>query len=184
MDDREAVENARHYGLTVTGILGVLDRDATRGLIDLPGVIAQLQATNFRASPELLQTLQEGLCATKAGEITALRAYVWPKIIAVVWSSCRAGAGAGRPRSIYLRTAAERAREPPDGAPAIRPSLHTPNGWMRRTRRTQRVDSPQAGLLSEHGRGGTATRKAVIPAPHPILALPRLPRRWFRYGRR
>ena len=37
MDDREGVDEARRLGLAVTGTLGVLDRAAERGLIELPG---------------------------------------------------------------------------------------------------------------------------------------------------
>lgn len=42
MDEREGVEEARRLGLTVIGTLGVLDRAAERGLIELAPAIAQL----------------------------------------------------------------------------------------------------------------------------------------------
>jgi len=57
MVDREGVEEATRLGLSVTGTLGVLDRDAERGLVDLPGALARLRRTNFRASVALLDRL-------------------------------------------------------------------------------------------------------------------------------
>ena len=57
MDDREGVEEARRLGLTVTGTLGVLDRAAERGLIELSPAIARLRQTNFRVDPGLLDRL-------------------------------------------------------------------------------------------------------------------------------
>ena len=57
MDEREAVEEARRLGLTVTGTLGVLDRAAERGLIDLAAAIASLRQTNFRIDPSVLERL-------------------------------------------------------------------------------------------------------------------------------
>jgi predicted nucleic acid-binding protein len=60
MDEREGVDEARRLGLMVTGTLGVLDRAAERGLIELAPVIARLRKTNFRIDPVLLQRLLEG----------------------------------------------------------------------------------------------------------------------------
>jgi len=57
MDDREGVEEARRLSLTVTGTLGVLDRAAERGLIELAAVFARLRQTNFRIDPSLLDRL-------------------------------------------------------------------------------------------------------------------------------
>jgi predicted nucleic acid-binding protein len=57
MDDREGVEEARRLGLAVTGTLGVLDRAAERGLIELAPAITRLRETNFRAHPVLLNRL-------------------------------------------------------------------------------------------------------------------------------
>jgi predicted nucleic acid-binding protein len=54
MDDREGVEEARRLGLTGTGTLGVLDRAAGRGWIDLAPSIARLRQTNFHVDPALL----------------------------------------------------------------------------------------------------------------------------------
>ena len=53
MDDAEGREEAERRGLTVTGTIGVLETAAIRGLIDLPSVLAQLQATTFYASQHL-----------------------------------------------------------------------------------------------------------------------------------
>ena len=57
MDEREGVEEARRLGLTVTGTLGVLDRAAERGLVELAPIIARLRQTNFRVDPGLLDRL-------------------------------------------------------------------------------------------------------------------------------
>src|SRR5262249_21430793 len=64
MDEREGVEKARRLGLRVTGTLGVLDRAAEGGLIELASVIAKLRQTNFRASPALI----DGLLAAHRGK--------------------------------------------------------------------------------------------------------------------
>jgi len=48
---------AEHFGLTVTGTLGVLDRGARAGLIDATDVVGRLSKTNFRASRKLYQLL-------------------------------------------------------------------------------------------------------------------------------
>jgi len=53
MDDAEGREEAERRALTVTGTIGVLEAAAIRGLIDLPSVLAQLQATTFYASQRL-----------------------------------------------------------------------------------------------------------------------------------
>jgi predicted nucleic acid-binding protein len=57
MDEREGVEAARSLGLTVTGTLGVLDRAAERGWIELEVVIPRLRQSNFRMDPGLLDRL-------------------------------------------------------------------------------------------------------------------------------
>src|SRR2546422_6019186 len=54
---RKVVEEARRLGLTVTGTLGVLDRAAERGLIDLTSAVAALRQTNFRIDPSLIDQL-------------------------------------------------------------------------------------------------------------------------------
>ena len=57
MDDRLGVATASAAGLRVIGTIGVLDRLAMRGLVDLPSAVARLRATNFRYRPELLDAL-------------------------------------------------------------------------------------------------------------------------------
>lgn len=57
MDDREGVEEARRLGLTVIGTLGVLDRAAARGLVELAPALDRLRQTNFRVHPGLLDGL-------------------------------------------------------------------------------------------------------------------------------
>ncbi len=53
MDDRAGVAVARARGLEVTGTLGLLDRAARRGLVDLAAAFAALEATNFHTTREL-----------------------------------------------------------------------------------------------------------------------------------
>lgn len=64
MDDRAGVAAARARGLQAIGTLGLLQRAARRGLIDLPSALARLVATNFHIRQELLDTL---LAEDKAG---------------------------------------------------------------------------------------------------------------------
>jgi predicted nucleic acid-binding protein len=64
MDDRSGVAAALAEAFEVTGTLGILDRAARRGLIDLAPALARLTATNFRfrqaAIDELLARHQTG----------------------------------------------------------------------------------------------------------------------------
>ena len=55
LDDWEARQAALSQSLTVTGLLGVLFRAGTEGLLDFPSAIGRLQQTSFRASPILIQ---------------------------------------------------------------------------------------------------------------------------------
>ena len=57
IDDRAGVVVARARGLDVTGTLGLLDRAAQAGLIDLGAAIAALKSTNFYARQELFDLL-------------------------------------------------------------------------------------------------------------------------------
>ena len=57
MDDRAGVAAARAKGIEVTGTLGVLDRAAQRGLVELPAALAALRATSFHMRQELMTTL-------------------------------------------------------------------------------------------------------------------------------
>ena len=48
---------SEHFGLPVTGTLGVLDRAARIRLIDPKEVVEELRKTSFRAAPKLYQIL-------------------------------------------------------------------------------------------------------------------------------
>ena len=48
---------SEHFGLRVTGTVGILDRAARVGLIDVADVVERLRKTSFRASPKLYQLL-------------------------------------------------------------------------------------------------------------------------------
>lgn len=57
MDERRGVRVALSKGLAVTGTLGILDRAAQRGLIDVTECVERLKRTNFRYRPEMLAAL-------------------------------------------------------------------------------------------------------------------------------
>lgn len=57
MDEKAARKAARDLGLRVTGLLGILDESASRGMVDFIAAVERLRKTNFRASPQLLKTL-------------------------------------------------------------------------------------------------------------------------------
>jgi predicted nucleic acid-binding protein len=57
MDDRDGVAAARRRGFSVTGTLGLFERAAHQGLIELEAAFAALQATSFRARRELYDLL-------------------------------------------------------------------------------------------------------------------------------
>jgi predicted nucleic acid-binding protein len=57
LDDRDARLEASRRNLTVIGTLRVLEDAAQLGLIDLPGVLARLGQTTFRAAPTLIGAL-------------------------------------------------------------------------------------------------------------------------------
>lgn len=59
MDDRAGVTVALAKGLAVLGTIGVLDRAARRGLVDLEAAFTRLRATNFRYPAALLDALLE-----------------------------------------------------------------------------------------------------------------------------
>ena len=59
LDDRAARRVAAERGLLVTGVLGILDRAATRGLIDFPTAIDRLRQTTFWTSDSLIESLLE-----------------------------------------------------------------------------------------------------------------------------
>jgi uncharacterized protein len=57
LDDRRARQIAKQSGLNVVGTLGILIDGAEQGLTNLNEAINVLKKTNFRASPELLESL-------------------------------------------------------------------------------------------------------------------------------
>ena len=57
IDDADGRAEAERQALTATGTFGILENAAIHGLIDLPDALARLQATTFRARPELFQEL-------------------------------------------------------------------------------------------------------------------------------
>ena len=59
MDERQGVRVARQKGLAVTGTLGVLVQAARRGLVDIEEALTDLQATDFRCTPELFKQAKE-----------------------------------------------------------------------------------------------------------------------------
>ena len=59
IDEAKGRQEAERRQIRNTGILGVLNDAATRGLIELPTAIRRLAETSFRASPRLLEALLE-----------------------------------------------------------------------------------------------------------------------------
>lgn len=57
LDDMKARRAAKDRGLSITGILGILDQAATMKLIDLPAAVQSLQNTSFWVSDTLFQRL-------------------------------------------------------------------------------------------------------------------------------
>jgi predicted nucleic acid-binding protein len=57
VDDRAGKLAAQAEGLEATGTLGVLQRGARRGLIDLADAFVRLKATNFRYRPEMIDEI-------------------------------------------------------------------------------------------------------------------------------
>jgi predicted nucleic acid-binding protein len=55
MDDEDGRIEAERRALTVIGTLGVLERAAERGLLDLPSALTRLRATNFFVDDALIQ---------------------------------------------------------------------------------------------------------------------------------
>lgn len=57
LDEKKARQTAQGQGLNVTGLLGIIEEAATRGMIDLDEAIDRLSKTDFRASPALLKQI-------------------------------------------------------------------------------------------------------------------------------
>jgi predicted nucleic acid-binding protein len=54
MDDLDGRAAARRLGLAVVGTIGILEKMAETGFIDLPTTVTKLGRTNFFVSPDLL----------------------------------------------------------------------------------------------------------------------------------
>ncbi len=59
VDDKQARLAAINLGIAITGTLGILDRAAQEGLIDLKAVIEELRKTNFHIAEDLIRKLLE-----------------------------------------------------------------------------------------------------------------------------
>ena len=57
VDDLLGRQVAIARGISVTGLIGVLDAAAQQGLVDLPKAVIRLKATSFRISSVLVQSL-------------------------------------------------------------------------------------------------------------------------------
>lgn len=57
VDDKQARQAAADFGIAITGTLGILDKAARDGLINLETAIKKLQKTNFRIADDLVQKL-------------------------------------------------------------------------------------------------------------------------------
>jgi predicted nucleic acid-binding protein len=57
IDEEDVRRAALSRALTVTGTLGVLERAAERGMIDLPSTLARLLTTSFRVREELIHAM-------------------------------------------------------------------------------------------------------------------------------
>jgi len=57
LDDKAARSVASALGMRITGLLGILDLAAQRGLVDLPAAVDRLRSTSFRVAPSLLHSL-------------------------------------------------------------------------------------------------------------------------------
>jgi predicted nucleic acid-binding protein len=59
VDESKARQEAERLHIRFIGTLGILDRAAGTGLVDLPAVIERLLQTTFYVTPNLLKTLLE-----------------------------------------------------------------------------------------------------------------------------
>jgi predicted nucleic acid-binding protein len=67
MDEVKGRQEAARRQLRFIGTLGVLDKAAAVGLVDLPSCIRRLILTNFHVAPSLLKTLLEKDLQRRAG---------------------------------------------------------------------------------------------------------------------
>jgi hypothetical protein len=66
IDDLDGRREAQQRGLAVTGTLGMLERAACQGWLDLPTALTRLRATTLCASAELRATLRTRDAARQA----------------------------------------------------------------------------------------------------------------------
>jgi predicted nucleic acid-binding protein len=59
MDDKDGRKAAHNRGLVTIGTLGILDKAAERGLINLEDAINKLRETNFREPKEIVEAMLE-----------------------------------------------------------------------------------------------------------------------------
>jgi len=64
IDEKLGVRLARERGLTVTGTLGILVHAAQHGLVEIDAALANLQATDFRCTPNLFGWARQ--CASES----------------------------------------------------------------------------------------------------------------------
>lgn len=57
IDERAGYKEAQNRGLLVTGTLGVLEKAANLGLVNLTEAVSRLLATNFRIRRDIVETL-------------------------------------------------------------------------------------------------------------------------------
>jgi predicted nucleic acid-binding protein len=57
LDERQGRQEATDRGFNVTGTIGLLDRAAAQGSIDIVTAVARLRQITFRVSPRLLDVL-------------------------------------------------------------------------------------------------------------------------------
>lgn len=67
IDESRGREAATEMGVRFMGTLGVLDRAAATGLVDLPSILQRLLATTFYVNPRLLRSLLDADAARKKG---------------------------------------------------------------------------------------------------------------------
>lgn len=67
LDDAAARRMAVERGLAVTGTIGVLERAAQRGLLDLRETLDRLLRTNFRIAPEVVRDALARDAARRSG---------------------------------------------------------------------------------------------------------------------
>ena len=68
IDEARGRREANHCQIRFIGTLGILDKAAARGLIDLPSTIERLLQTTFYVTPDLLKTLLENDALRKQSE--------------------------------------------------------------------------------------------------------------------